>query len=175
MHHKGQRIGAQIPFVFGVALLMCIIGTTLGCAEFLVGAALDATVFKEMNEKRAERLRAAASEKLFTAADKGDYDKMSRFLRHGGWVDVRDEHGETLLMKAANKGHLRVVSLLLDKRADVNLKDDNGRTALSMAVDAGHLDVIDALIAAGAVGQAKNDIGVQLDQSPDGGNTQEEK
>lgn len=86
---------------------------------------------------------------LCRAAQFGDLDQAKTLLGGGANPNVRDEHGETPLMKVA-LAHMRylpngakeiardyrgVAQLLLDKGADVNARDNTGRTALLMAVD----------------------------------------
>jgi len=135
-----------------VVLILLLLTPTLatGCA----GMILDATVFKEMNQKRSARLATSSvkkvEQKLRDAAEKGDFDKVDSLLRRQVYVDACDDNRQTPLMKAARNGHAPVVRLLLGRGADANTMDINGRTAASLAMERGHRDVVQILPAAGA-------------------------
>ena len=90
-----------------------------------------------------------SKEPLCRAAQYGDLAQTKTLLSSGANPNVRDDHGETPLMKTA-LAHLRylpdnapkierdyegIAHLLLDKGADANARSDTGRAALSMAVD----------------------------------------
>lgn len=89
------------------------------------------------------------NEPLCRAAQYGDVRQVTVLLTGGANPNVRDEHGETPLMKAAlahvrtvpydapkiDRDYLGVARLLLDKGAEVDARGRTGRTALLMAVD----------------------------------------
>src|ERR1700722_14976586 len=123
-----------------------------------------------------------SKEPLCRAAQYGDLAQARTLLGSGANPNVRDEQGETPLMKTA-LAHMRylpdrapkierdyegIVQLLLDRGADVNVRDDTGRSALLMAVDgsASAYRVISAddaiarlLIARGADVNAQDELG----------------
>ena len=109
---------------------------------------------------------------IFASAERGDLDKVRRYLDNGAQVDatqcVKDStsliwvpdpngsgqsiiveqapRGLTALMLAAGEGHADVVQLLLERRADVDAKEERGGTALMRAVAGGHAGIAKLLI-----------------------------
>lgn len=99
-----------------------------------------------------------ACKAIVRAAEKGVAD-LQNFIATGHNINMRDEDGETPLMKAANRGNLRAVDALIKAGANVNAKDEDGNTALMEAADNGHNDVVLRLIEAGADINARDDDG----------------
>ena len=67
------------------------------------------------------------------SAQRGDTNRIGRYLQEGKGVNARDVLGRTPLMEAALHGQIKTVRYLLEKGADVNLKDNRGNTALILA------------------------------------------
>ncbi|HYL74014.1 MAG TPA: ankyrin repeat domain-containing protein [Bryobacteraceae bacterium] len=124
-----------------------------------------------------------SKEPLCRAAQLGDLVQVRTLLAGGANPNVRDEQGQTPLMRAAavlgraavledakgiQQDYQGVAKLLLDKGADVNARDPAGRTALLMALDgaASEYKVIGGdegmarlLISRGAAVNAQDDMG----------------
>jgi ankyrin repeat protein len=123
-----------------------------------------------------------AKEPLCRAAQFGDLAQVRALLAGGANPNVRDEQGETPLMRVA-LAHMRslpdgapkierdydgIAKLLLDKGADVNARDPSGRTALLIAVDGtasehgvvgGDESIARLLVARGADVNLQDDLG----------------
>ncbi|KAF4748526.1 hypothetical protein FOZ63_028372 [Perkinsus olseni] len=61
-------------------------------------------------------------------------------------LDVKDEEGQTALIKAAEAGRLESVRALVEMRASVDVQDDEGWNALMWASLGGHLPVVQWLV-----------------------------
>jgi serine/threonine-protein phosphatase 6 regulatory ankyrin repeat subunit B len=81
----------------------------------------------------------------------GQRDLVERYLDAGMAVDVRDDDGNTALMRAAETGEKAVARLLLDRGAGVHLRNRFGGTALAAAIRTGHEQVAELLREKGAV------------------------
>ena len=69
----------------------------------------------------------------------------------GAEVNVRDDRGETALMKASQDWETgEVVGFLLEAGAAIDAADDQGRTALMHAIESGALESARVLLEAGA-------------------------
>jgi ankyrin repeat protein len=79
-----------------------------------------------------------------------DPSKVRSLIRVGATVDIRDQLGETPLIRAARLGHLDVVKALLAAGADAQARTALGATALSEARRGAHADVTELLERAGA-------------------------
>ena len=62
-------------------------------------------------------------------AGPGDVKEVQHLLKDGVDVNVRDQHGRTLLMRA-HSDNLEMIQTLLNAGVDVNAKDSLGNTAL---------------------------------------------
>lgn len=51
-------------------------------------------------------------------------------MRSGVPADVRDDHGNTILLVACQNGHKRALKVALRRGADINAKNSRGNTAL---------------------------------------------
>jgi ankyrin repeat protein len=65
-------------------------------------------------------------------------------------VDVRFEHGMTMLIRAAEAGNVDATNGLLAAGADPNIEAENGFTALTLAISQRHVAVVKALLEGGA-------------------------
>lgn len=78
-------------------------------------------------------------ENLFLqACEDGSTNIVSKYIRKGLDVNVRNERGETGLMKASLNGEYDIIRLLLEAGADLNLTDSSGRNALHFAIQGNH-------------------------------------
>lgn len=100
------------------------------------------------------------SDRLCTAARKGDVRAINRLLESGAAVNSRDQHGWTALHRAAFKGRADAVRALLDKGVDVDARDEDGYTALHCAAESGQSDVVELLVKKGADVEARTNKGV---------------
>ena len=87
--------------------------------------------------------------KLLKAAEKGDANKVAKFIKKGADVNFSDNVGWTPLFRAAQKGHVEVVKMLLDAGAEIE-KTTSGITPLCWAADSGKTDVVKLLLERGA-------------------------
>ena len=83
------------------------------------------------------------------AAYLGCYKRVKYFLENGGTVDVKNNVGETALMKACEGGHLDVIMLLVYTKHAITAKSDKNLTLLHFAALAGNLNVLKFLLEAG--------------------------
>lgn len=87
--------------------------------------------------------------------DINDTNKVQTLLSNGLDCNLKNEEGQTLLMKAAAVGNLDLVKILIKAGAEVNATDPQGWTALMKALynhemNRGFPEVVHALIEAGA-------------------------
>lgn len=59
------------------------------------------------------------------------------YLKNGGDINARNQHGNTALQSGVREGFTECVELLLDRGADINARDSAGNTALHSAVASG--------------------------------------
>ncbi|KAH7153533.1 hypothetical protein EDB81DRAFT_791537 [Dactylonectria macrodidyma] len=92
--------------------------------------------------------------------DPATITSLGRILdRSVAFLDMRDEYGQTPLLRAAAVGHEAIVRLLIDRGAAVDLEDDEQRTPLIRAATSGHEAVAQILLDHGALINAKNRFG----------------
>lgn len=72
------------------------------------------------------------------ACSDGSTNIVSKYIRKGFNVNVRDGRGETGLIKASLSGEYSIIKMLLDAGANINLTDASGRNALHYAVQGNH-------------------------------------
>ncbi|MCI0464658.1 MAG: protein kinase [Gemmataceae bacterium] len=101
-------------------------------------------------ERQARRSRLSPARALLDAAERGQLDQVRKWIRQGTDLNVRDEMGETPLMKAAHHGYIGTVKLLLANGASVNEKNPFGETALTIALRQGREYIAELLRQAGA-------------------------
>jgi ankyrin repeat protein len=89
-------------------------------------------------------------ESLLAASRKGEV----RAVDGGAFVQARDAHGWTPLMRAAFKGRADAVRDLVGRGADVDAADVEGYTALHCAAEASRANVVNALLKNGANARA---------------------
>lgn len=86
---------------------------------------------------------------IFRAAETGDVEGLENLLRRFP-IDVRNEHGRTLLTCAARHRRLNVLVLLLNRGADVSAHGTEGETALYRAAVSHSVDGVKLLLEHGA-------------------------
>lgn len=95
--------------------------------------------------------------------DRNDWDKtktVKALIDAGTNVDVRDEHGNTLLHEIVfYPFDSECAKILIDAGVDVNIKNNSGRTALHSAASHGHPKQVSMLINAGADVNARDNDG----------------
>ena len=92
----------------------------------------------------------AATRELWRIAESGEVDELGRVFLRGAYINGRNEHGMTALMRAAYYGHARMVRALLERGADPNLARSDKFTALALAAFFGHTETVKILIEHGA-------------------------
>jgi ankyrin repeat protein len=75
-------------------------------------------------------------------AEAGGHIALAALLKEYADPDLKDDKGQTALMRAADKGDRKVVQRLLDCGADPSLKDGQGQTALMHAAAKGHAGLV---------------------------------
>jgi cytohesin len=101
---------------------------------------------------------------LLLAVDSWSVDLTRRLIAAGADVNVRDEHGNSLLHLAVRLDGwtLDMAKLLIDAGVDINAKDKQGNTPLHRAVITWYRDMVELLVSRGADVNVKNHHG----QSP---------
>jgi ankyrin repeat protein len=87
---------------------------------------------------------------VFDLARAGDSQTLGALLGKGLPTNLRNHHGDSLLMLAAYHGHLETVRVLLRLHSDPDLRNSNGQTPLAGAAFKGDLPMIKLLLAYGA-------------------------
>lgn len=83
--------------------------------------------------------------KLISAAEEGNVQRVKEFLSKGADVNAKDDQGYTALMWAAYNGHIDIIKELLLFGADVNEQDNKGYTAQMWANEQGYADIVQLL------------------------------
>ena len=66
------------------------------------------------------------------------------------FIDVQDEHGNTLLLLAAQQGNKRVVKALLRRGANIHAQNQQGNSVLHYCYEYGHVNLAEYLQGKGA-------------------------
>lgn len=93
---------------------------------------------------------AGVDEDLISAVENNRTHRIKNLLEAGADPDVRDLHGETMLMLAARNKNPEIGYLLLEAGANPNLQNKYGETAAMLASYYGQLNLIKQLYAKGA-------------------------
>ncbi|MBO7244321.1 MAG: ankyrin repeat domain-containing protein [Alphaproteobacteria bacterium] len=86
-------------------------------------------------------------------------EEIKELLKKGADMEVKDEDGQTALIRAAKIGDREGVKSLAELGADVEAKDDAGQTALMMLACNGYFEVVKYLAEGGADLEAKDEDG----------------
>ena len=75
-------------------------------------------------------------------------------------ADVRDRHGNTVLMVAAQNNRKRIIKTSLRRGGDINAQNGAGQTALHFCFAYGYVDLAEYLIGKGADDRLRNAAGL---------------
>jgi uncharacterized protein len=87
---------------------------------------------------------------VFQCARDGDITRLAPLMDQGLSPNLRNEHGDSLLMLAVYHGHAPAVRMLLQHGADPDLANDRQQTPLAGAAFKGHVEVTRLLLDHGA-------------------------
>lgn len=93
---------------------------------------------------------AGADEDLISAVENNRTYRIKALLEAGANPNMRDLHGETMLMLAARNKNPEMGRLLLEADANPNLQNKYGETAVMLASYYGQLNLVKQLYAKGA-------------------------
>lgn len=91
------------------------------------------------------------TEMLYACRD-GDYGRALAALEEGGFIDVKDRNGDTMLTMLADRNRPdahRMVRTLLDAGADWSVSSSEGWRPFEIACDCGNLQAVREFLAAG--------------------------
>jgi len=99
-------------------------------------------------------------QELFSYARHGRSNDIERKLNEGIPIDVRDEHGNTLLTIASQNGNKKVAKTILRRGANINTRNYKGNTPLHYCFHFGYGDSLgEYLISKGADTSLRNNAG----------------
>lgn len=99
-------------------------------------------------------------ESLFSSARHGRVDEIEKVLNAGVPIDVRDGHGNTILIIACQNGNKRVAKLVLRRGANINGRNHKGNSPLHYCFHYGYGDSLGQyLISKGADASIRNNAG----------------
>ena len=82
---------------------------------------------------------------LFRAVEQGNLAWTYRLLAMGADINVRNEAGQTPLMRAAAKGYADMVQILIQNGADPRLENKRGESAMTIALLKGYTRIAESL------------------------------
>ena len=88
----------------------------------------------------------AFAQRVFAMARQDDAAGLGPLLDQGIPANIRNLHGDTLLMLAVAHGHTRTARLLLEHGADPELRNEDGETPLTEAAYRGDVELIELLL-----------------------------
>ncbi|MCL1825965.1 MAG: ankyrin repeat domain-containing protein [Betaproteobacteria bacterium] len=95
--------------------------------------------------------QAGSREEALTAAQRGNADALSKFLKSGAVSpNAEDKDGNSLLILAARDGHVEAAEAVLRFRPQVDHRNRSGDSALMFAASRGDMKLLDLLLAKGA-------------------------
>jgi len=84
-------------------------------------------------------------------------DFLKIFIKYGGDINYKDEHGSTALMFLSYLGYEDCVKLLIENGAEIDIQNSGIETPLSLAYDNNHFNIVKLLIDSGA------DVNITMD------------
>jgi len=87
---------------------------------------------------------------FMAAIDRRSIHEVQQIIETGIDVNLKDQNGDTPLLKAARNGEREIVEILIKAKAKINATDADGRTAVAIAAGKGYDDMIMSLTSAGA-------------------------
>ena len=102
---------------------------------------------------------------LMWAARGGYLTCLQTLLDHEALIDLKDDYGDTALMKAAFFNNPDIMAELLARQADVNIVNNNEKTALQLAEEKNNQDVVRILKA----GNNKDNLNKEMLTAADDG------
>ncbi|KAJ1458863.1 ankyrin repeat-containing domain protein [Pelagophyceae sp. CCMP2097] len=94
---------------------------------------------------------------IFSFARHNRVDDVDRLLLRGVPPDVRDAHGNTILIVAGQNGHKRIAKAALRRGGDIDASNHRGNTALHFCFAYGFEELGNYLIQKGADASVRND------------------
>lgn len=82
---------------------------------------------------------------LFRAVEQGNLAWTYRLLAMGADINVRNEAGQTPLMRAAAKGYADMVQVLIQNGANLRLENNRGESAMTIALMKGYTRIAESL------------------------------
>ncbi len=86
-------------------------------------------------------------------------DIVALLINAGANLDIKDNYGDTAVIKAAMHSNTEIAKLLVENNANLDLQDNFGYTAIIYAVQRRNIDIVKALIEKGANLDIKNSAG----------------
>ena len=99
-------------------------------------------------------------EVLFRCTRHGRYKDVKNFLEKGINPNIKDMHGNTILIIAAQNGSKKLVKTALRYNADMNHQNFKGNTALHYAFAYGYQTLGEYMLSKGADDRIKNEYGL---------------
>ena len=84
-------------------------------------------------------------------------DFLKIFIKYGGDINYKDEHGSTALMFLSYLGYEDCVKLLIENGAEIDIQNSGIETPLLLAYDNNHFNIVKLLIDSGA------DVNITMD------------
>ena len=104
---------------------------------------------KEASENSKQTLKDAEKKLTELSFDKATVEAIDTLLQSGANINIKDEYGETPLVKALFSQNLSVAKFLIEKSADFNVTNMAGHTPMMICVRNGYIDVAELLIQKG--------------------------
>jgi len=101
----------------------------------------------------------SANHDFVKAVKSGDLEGIKTALDNGANVNMKDDYGDTALIRASDRGKIDMARLLLDYGADVNVRGYRGDTPLMLVSREGYYSMVKLFLDHGADVNIRNDKG----------------